>query len=244
MSASAEAAIAEMRVTVDKIDVKLLELQTGVNANLRRLPSALQNAVVDKWNEFVRLMQEAWGYYANIVENLGDPDYLRWDAEMWTRQVGGTVSAKQQVAEAGSLLVDDNWDGSAANQYRQSVIKQKAALEKVRTALAEPATKALNDLASAIETFCWALVAALAALLVGIITAIATVATIIGAVIAGIATAAAFLSAVIGGMIKMESDVKDIKGDLIEAIGDNSGFEDEHWPVLVNTTGRAMQPGG
>jgi hypothetical protein len=239
-----QAAIGELQVTTGKIDGKLLELQTGVNQVLPLLPPLIANIAVDKWNDFVKVMREAWDYYWHLLENLGDPDKLRATATTWSTQVSSPVSHWQFLPDIGSLAADDNWDGTAADKYREGLTRQRIAVEKLRTTISEPAVTALNDLAGAITWFIWELVAALGALLVGIITAIALVETVIGAIIAGIAAGATFSSAVIGAMIKMKSDANGVKGKLRTAIDDWSGTVDGHWPMIVDTTGVALQPGG
>jgi hypothetical protein len=134
MSASAQAVAAELRQTVATIEAMVGRLQAGINAQLRLLPAFAQGVVIDKWNDFVKLLKDVWDFYARVINNLGDPDELRWQAEAWITQVSSPVSGQGNVAKAGSLAADDSWDGDAAEKYRQRLEMQEEALESKHSA--------------------------------------------------------------------------------------------------------------
>jgi hypothetical protein len=125
-------------------------------------------------------MTRIWDNLNEILSNMGSPSALWSAADAWSDGVGGPVSAQVQSAEAGLLDVDNNWDGTAAEAYRQSLPLQKAALDKVRATLTDGISTALNEVSKGILKFWAGQVTALVALVVGIVSALASSATIFG----------------------------------------------------------------
>jgi hypothetical protein len=238
MSGAAEL-LAEINETVQRIDDKVQELQNSINSGLDKIPWGLgwiADRVREGWDWFVGKMNEFWDWLNNILSHMGDPDAISAAADAWSNDVGGPVSAEVGDAEAGSLLVDDNWTGDAAEQYKQRLTLQKTALDKIKSSFTDGISTALKDLRLAIWTFWAALVAALAALVVGIIGAVTSSATIFGLPAAPFIAAGAVgvcLAALWGGSSILKTQAANANTVLLQKLNDNAGFPDGHWPAAT-----------
>lgn len=238
-TAAEEAAlIAKIDDVVGRIESKTTELQNSITSKLHGLPGSLQDKVISGWNDFTGFLKQCWDALVEIFTHMGSPSTLWNTADAWSDNVGGPVSGQVQSAEAGSLEVDDNWDGSAADRYRQNLPMQKAALEKMKSTFSDGISNALSDVATGIIAFWGGLIVALGALVVGIIGALASSATIFGlpaapfiAAGAAVVAAGAFYS---GGLI-LRSVCSGANSALRQKLNDNTGYRDGHWPPA--TTG-------
>lgn len=233
MSSSEAALLDQINSVVGRIDTKTTELQNSINGKLHWLPGGLQDKVVSGWNSFCGFMKRIWDNLNEIPSNMGSPSALWSAADAWSDWVGGPVSGQVQSAEAGLLTVDDNWDGDAADAYRQTLPLQKAALDKVKSTLTDGISTALNEVAKGILKFWAGLVTALAALVVGIIGAIASSATIFGLPAAPFIAAGAGLvasAAMITGAELLKGDCASANTTLRQKLNDNGGFHQGHWP--------------
>ncbi len=143
------------------------------------------------------------------------------------------MSGQVQNADAGSLTVDDNFDGSAATAYKQAVPLQKTALEKIKTTYTDGISTVLSDVGKAIYVFWGALIVALAAFIAGMIAAISSSATIVGlpaGPFIGAGAVLVALGAFAAGSMNLKSAAAAANTSLRQKINDNSGFRDGHWP--------------
>lgn len=241
VGAAEEAAIIERIVgLVDRINAKTTELQNNINSKLHWLPGFLRDRVVDGWNAFVGAVQKCWDALREIFGNLGSPSALWATADAWSDRVGGPVSGQVPSAKAGMLRGDDttNWQGNAAENYRQGLPLHEVALDKIKISLSDGISTALSDVAKGIITFWAGLAVALVAFLSGMIGAVTSSATIVGlpaapfiAVAAALAAGAAFLS---GGLI-LKAVASSNNSTLRQKLNDNSGYDGGHWPRTVTT---------
>jgi len=233
-SAQTEAALLDqIDAVLSRIDSKTTELQRTIEGNLHWLPSGLQDKVVAGWNSFCGFLQRIWDNLREITSNMGSPSALWSTANAWSDWVGGPVSAQVQSADAGLLDVDNNWDGDAAEAYRQTLPLQKSALEKVKATLTDGIATALGDVAKGILVFWTGLVTALAALVGGIIGALASSATIVGLPAAPVIAAGAGLAAtgaIIAGAEILKSVCSSANSTLRQKLAENSAFHQGHWP--------------
>jgi hypothetical protein len=234
VSSGTEAALLDQIDSVmGRIDSKTTELQNTINDKLHWLPGFLQDKVVAGWNKFCGFMKRVWDALNEIISNMGSPSALWSTADAWSDWVGSPVSGQVQSADAGLLSVDDNWDGDAADAYRQTLPLQKSALEKVKSTLTDGIATALSDVAKGVLVFWTGLVTALAALVVGIIGALASSATIVGLPAGPFIAAGAALVAVgaifTGGEI-LKSVCSSANSTLRQKLAENSGFHEGHWP--------------
>ena len=233
-TAGSEAALLDqINSVVGRIDSKTTELQNSINGKLHWLPSGLQDKVVSGWNSFCGFLERIWDNLTEILANMGSPSALWSTADAWSDWIGGPVSGQVQSADAGLLTVDTNWDGDAAEAYRQTLPLQKAALDKVKATLTDGISTALNEVAKGILKFWAGLATALAALVIGIIGALASSATVFGlpaapfiAAGAGLAAAAAMIT----GAELLKSDCASANTVLRQKLNDNAGFHEGHWP--------------
>lgn len=234
VSSGTEAALLDqINAVMSRIDGKTTELQNSINGKLHWLPGGLQDKVVSGWNTFCGFMRRIWDNLNEIISNMGSLSALWSTADAWSDSVGGPVSSQVQSAEGGLLSVDDNWDGDAADAYRQTLPLQKTALDKVKSSLTDGIASALNDMARGILAFWGGLITALVTLVGGIVGALASTATIVG-LPAGpfIAGAAALVAS--GAMIIGAETLKAVSSSanttLRQKLADNSGFHNGHWP--------------
>lgn len=233
-TAGTEAALLDqINSVLGRIETKTTELQNSISGKLHWLPGGLQDKVVAGWNRFCDFMRRVWDNLNEVLSNMGSPSALWSTADAWSDWVGGPVSGQVQSADAGLLAVDDNWDGDAADAYRQTLPLQKAALEKVKAALTDGISTALNEVAKGIIIFWTGLGTALAALIVGILGALASSATIFGLPAAPFIAAGAGLAAsaaIITGAELLKSNCASANNTLRQRLAENSAFHDGHWP--------------
>lgn len=240
MSTEAEL-VAEINRTLDKIQAKTTELQDSINAGLAKLPgwaSWVGDRVQEGWRWFCEQAERFWSWITHITSNMGSPSAVSGAADTWTSTVGGPVSGQVQAADAGSLLVDDTWTGDAATQYKQVLPQQKEALRAVKTTFTDGIAASLDLLQKGIYAFWGGLAAALAALVGGIIGAIASSATVFGlpaapfiaAAAVGVAGAACW-----GGGEILKSVAASANTTLQTKLADDSAYLGGSWPV--GTTG-------
>lgn len=231
--ADESALIEKINSVIARINAKTNELQNSINDKIGWLPGFIADKVIAGWNRFTGFLKECWDATAEIFGNLGSPSTLSATADSWSNNVGGPVSAQVQSAKSGSLSVDDNWDGTAAERYRQNLPLQEAALDKMRATFSDGISTALSDVAKGIYAFWGLLITALAALVGGIISALASSATIVGLPAAPFIAAAAALVAVgafaSGGLI-LKSVSAGANSTLRQKLNDNSGFRNGGWP--------------
>jgi len=240
--ASEGALLSKIDSTVGRINSKTTELQNSINSTLSAswlgIPEWVKDKVRDGWNTFARFLKDLWDTLAEILTNMGSPSKLFSTGDSWSNSVGGPVSQQVQHAEAGSLAVDDNWDGTAATAYKQALPLQKTALEKIKSTFTDGISQALSDVAKAIYVFWGALIVALGALVAGIIAAIASTATILGLPAGPFIAAAAVLAAIAActaGGLNLKSAASAANSSLRQKINDNVGYRDGHWPKATTS---------
>ena len=232
-SGTEAALLDQINSVLGRIETKTTDLQNSINGKMKWLPPGLQDKVISGWNSFVGLLKKIWDFWYEVATHLGSPSTLSATADDWSDSVGSPVSAQVQTADAGTLLVDDNWDGDAADAYRQTLPQQKAALDKIKSGLTDGIASALSDVAKGIVAFWVCLIGALAALVGGIVGALSSAATIFGLPAAPFIAAAAALvagGAVTGGMLILQSVCSAAASSMRQKLDDNAGFHGGHWP--------------
>jgi len=222
---------------VSRINLKTSQLQNSINHTLGSasvpIPQWIKDKVSEGWNKFTTLLKQLWNELAWILDNMGSPSMLFSTADGWSNRIGGPVSGLVQKAEAGSLTVDDNFDGSAAIAYKQALPLQKTALEKIKATYTDGISTALSDMAKAIYVFWGALIVAFGALIAGIIAASGATGTIVGLPAGLVIAAGAVLvasGAVTAGSLNLKSAASGANSGLRQKINDNAGYRDGHWP--------------
>ena len=143
------------------------------------------------------------------------------------------MSAESANADAGLLLVDDNWTGTAGEQYKQMLSLQKGAMEKLKSNLTDGVALALNNMGNAIQTYHYTMGGALVTFAGAVVVAIAAAATGVGTP-AGIITLAVAGGVLIGAIVfsqnALEGAAASASSVIRQKINDNAGFPDGAWP--------------
>ncbi len=224
--------LARINSTINRIDGKTVELQNSISSKLGFIPEPVQSSIRQSWDDFCAFMGRIWENLQIILSNMGSPSALSDAAQAWSDRVGVPVSGQVQAADAGLLTVDDNWDGDAADAYRQMLPLQKSALEKIKTTITDGMATALDQARNGIFLFWAGLIGALVSLAVGLVSAVASSATILGLPAAPVIAAGAALTAsmsLIVGCETLEHACTTANNALRQKF-DRSGFFRGHWP--------------
>jgi hypothetical protein len=235
-SATEQALVQQILGTLDRINAKTTDLQNGINSKMWLLPGPLQDKVKSGWDKFCRFMSDLWDDIVEFVTNMGRPWTLTAVGDQWTQRVGGPVSNEVNSVDAGYLTVDTNWDGDAADAYRDTLPLQKDALAQINDSYATAISGALSDVATGIIAFWGSLFAALVALVGGICGAIGSAATVFGLPAAPfIAAGAAVVCAgsVLAGGLYLKYTASTANSQLLQKISDGSKLYRGHWPPAV-----------
>jgi hypothetical protein len=235
-----EAAImSEIYTTLQRIRDLVEILANTVNAALSGLSWLLgwiADKVRDGWNWFMSKLTEFWDWLTNILGNMGDGDALTRTADAWSNDVAAPTSKEVGLADLGTLLVDNNWQGKAADTYKGIVPLQKTALDKIKTNFTDGISLALSQLRTAIATFKGAMIVALAALAAGIIGAIASSGTVFGLPAAPFIAAGAVAiasAAIYYGVTNLQSASASANSLMRQKLADNAGYPGGKWPAGV-----------
>ncbi len=190
----------ETRATATDLRTKTQDFFRTVDEVLRVPgPLPIDPAVIEAIRRGMQeLSDKARELFATIDEFLstaGDSDRLRQVAATWS-EVGNAVGATATSVSPDRVATGIEWSGSAAEAYRQVVPAQGAALARIKTVGVSTSTS-LNALADAIDSFWLAVGLALAAAVVGIVSAAASAVGVV-TLPAGIAVAAGALITCLG----------------------------------------------
>jgi|SRR5699024_1741915 len=228
--------IQEILGLIADIERKVQELQDSINRMLDAVPTYLDwifGRVRDGWNELLGHLEEFWAWIDRTVAQTGDYSALSQSADQWNLQVGEPVMAQSREVHAAELLVDDIWTGVAAEAYKQKVPQQQNTLQDIRNEYTTAIASALVTVKGGIALFWIGIGAALAALLGGIVGAIASAGTVFGLPAAPFIAGAAVLvaiAAISGGVWKLESDCSTANTQLTTA--QSAGLQ--RWPTLAH----------
>lgn len=202
---------------------------------LDQLPAIIAGGAFAALQQLQELRDQVIVRIAELLAQAGSPAALRAAGAVWTGAVGGRVSALASAATLDASMLDDHWQGRAADAYAKMLPRQQAALTAIKAGT-DQVQKVLDQMAAAITAF-WndilvaaiALGASLAALLAASIPVVTLPATITLAVLA----LAAFLTAV-GSAWSAFSDLSDAASaqsvELQQGLTSNAAFEAGAWP--------------
>lgn len=226
--------IEQVRQLVREVERKVDELRQGLDRVLSRVPAYL-SWVADRIREGWSVLQDKIGQFFDWMgEKLayaGSPGALADAAKRWQTEVAGAMSQALDRSELGALAVDDRWQGEAADQYRQKIPGQRAAMTSVQ-ARAGQISASLDSLHLAIYVFWGAVAVAVGALVGGIVGALASTATILGAPAGPFIAAAAVVAALIAvgaGTVNLNAQADSASLKLQTAI--STGTQD--WPSFA-----------
>ncbi|MBD3781169.1 MAG: hypothetical protein IE923_18150 [Micrococcales bacterium] len=227
--------VAEITELLERLDRKVAELAAAVSSALRGVPDLLTwvvERVEDGWDEFMRRFREVMLWIGDKLLYAGDPGELTETRDAWHAEVAAVTSALAERLDAGDLRTDDAWDGAAAEQYRQKVPEQQAAIRAIRDEFTAGITAALDQVRDGIVVFWCGAGAALAALVAGIIGAITATGTIVGLPTAPVLAAAAVLTALasLGGTLAVLTSQASSAESTLNGVG-SSGLT--AWPSFA-----------
>ncbi|MBY8874267.1 hypothetical protein K7640_20770 [Micromonospora sp. PLK6-60] len=223
---------------IQRVERLANEIIDGVNSALQWLGPLAQQAL-DLLRRFGELLAKFFSEVGKFFTRWGVPWTLYSHGETWTRQVGGPAHELAARVDAGQLLVDDYWSGTAASAYTGILPLQGKALAAVKAATDE-LDDALWKIAGAIIAF-WLGIAAVvvpfiveliaeAAAALGIITAPPAAAAAAGSTAKAIALTTAVVTAGITYLTVLWTQMR----DLDQRLHNSDGLPGGNWPTLVS----------
>jgi hypothetical protein len=238
MSQTDAALIDQLFAVIERVHSKVAELHRSIDSKWRLLPDWVAEKASAAWDSFLSLFTETWDDLCYFFGNLGAPWELFDAADRWSDLVGGPVSRQVQLAEAGSLDVDDNWEGTAADRYRQLLPQQRAALDAIATNFSVGISTALSDVAKAIITFISVMIGSMIAFVVAMITATASTATLLGipvGILLAIGAVVALNGALLASGLTLKSACAGANTLLQQRLTGLSAYRNGHWPPARTT---------
>lgn len=226
----------EIRQLAAELQREIDKFVDTVNDTLRRIPDWagwVRDRLMAAWGDFTDKVAELWQKFDEEMFHPGYPGELSATANQWNTDVGGPVSSQVGTVQAGQLAVDDHWQGSAADKYRQHLSPQASAMDKIKTSLTAGITSALDKMQGAITVFWWAFAGALAALIVGIIGAAASAATVFGlpaSPFIGAGACSVFITAIFAAGEHKAREARSANTILIDKMNDLGAFPGGSWP--------------
>lgn len=228
----------EFKKLLDKVNRAAEELRTAINDVLAKIPgwaSWVADKLIEAWNYLCGKLAEFWAKVTELWNLRGDPDALERAANEWTQRVGGPVSQRAGFADSGALRTDDTWDGTAAENYRQTLPAQQGAMSTVKS-MTDSIASALMSLRTGILTFWIGAGTAVVALIAGILGAITATGTIIGApagVVIGAGAVASAVVAIIGGVVLLNAQASDANSSLVRVLNEGPDYPGGRWPTAA-----------
>lgn len=230
-------ALEELMELARELQREMDALTETVNNTLQKIPDWagwVRDRLMDGWTYLTEKANEFWEWFNdNVTFMPGRPGLLSETANSWQTDVGGPVSAKVGTVTAGQLAVDDHWEGSAANEYRQHLSPQGTAMEQIKSSLCDGIAQALDKTQSAIVIFWWALAAAFATLIAGVIGAAASAATVFGLPAAPFIAAGALgiaLTAMFAAADHLRRECRSANTTMINRLTQLAAFPNGSWP--------------
>jgi hypothetical protein len=230
-----EELIEKLRQLLTEVEQKIDHLVDNINGLLDWVPWGLGWAVdkfKDLWNKAMDKLGEFWDFIRPIMILIGRP----WDissAQTDWNTVGSNVSGEVVTATDGELSVDDNWTGTAAEQYKKALANQKAALTAIKTTFTDKIAPALAGMVSALYTFYVGVGVAIAALVIGILAATGEAVSILGLPAVPPTVLVAIVVA-IGAILKTGFDLRSAAASANATLstlkGEQTAFGHDNWP--------------
>ncbi|RKR87386.1 hypothetical protein BDK92_1661 [Micromonospora pisi] len=209
-----------------------------VNDGLRFLGPLAQGAL-DLLRRFGELVTKFFSEVGKFFTRWGVPWTLYSHGQTWTQQVGGPVHELVSKVDAGQLVTDDYWTGTAATAYNGLLPLQVKALAAIKAAT-DDLDDALWKVAGGVIAFWLAIAAVLAPYIVELIAAAAAALGVVtapaAAAAAGASTAKAIAltTAVVTMSITYLTTLWTQMRDLDQRLHNSDGLPDGHWPTLVS----------
>jgi uncharacterized protein YukE len=234
MSADAAAQVAD---AVDRIRRIWEDIKSGVETVLDWLPGFLSHTLRDWFQKLANKISEFFDTVSKPLRERGSADSLRSAGESWNKDVGGRASTQAGLLAPEQLKTDNEWQGRAADAYKDAITGQGKALNAVK-AITENVQNALNEVANALESFWNGMLVAVLAYVASMVGCAIGAATVVGAV-PSIIAAVGFSIAVITATVTLStafSNTLDTQRSKFQQIATTDGsFAGAKWPPA--TTG-------
>lgn len=228
-------AVERINQLLQAVDEKIESLRNKVTGILSWVPWGLGWVVdrfMDLWNTAMDKLGEFWGKVREFTSNIGAPWDLDSAKDQWIG-VGGPVAARASEADRSQSAVDAEWKGQAADRYAFSLAAQNKALTAVQSKLTSVVGPALGKVASALYIFYGAVIAALLALIAGILLATGEAVSILGlpavppTVITAIIVAIGAISA---ALLNLRGQASDANTEFLKVANETGDFGERGWP--------------
>jgi uncharacterized protein YukE len=223
---------------LQEVDEKIESLRDKVNGILDWVPWGL-GWVVDKfmslWDKAMDKLGEFWDKVQEFVSHIGAPWDLDAAKDSWI-DAGGPVAARASEADRSQSAVDTEWKGQAADRYALSLAAQNKALTAVQSKLTSVMGPALGKVSSALYIFYGAIIAAILALIAGIVLATGEAVSVLGlpavppTVITAIVVAIGAISAAI---LNLRGQASDANTEFLKVANETGDFGAQNWPNAV-----------
>lgn len=230
----------EIEALTRQIDTRIAESQTRINSTLDDswfLPDWLKVQIVTLWNRFLTMIEQLWESVREVFQNLGDPSKLVETANEWSTKVGTPVSTRVSTATEGVLGVDDNWTGTAADRYKEHLLNQRTALDKIKSKFTTGIADALSGMATSIWVFWSAMIVGLIAFIAQLIASFAADATVIGipvGILLKITAVATLIACISVGIVQLRLAAGNARTALNNTM-DFTGYPDGSWPLATTS---------
>jgi hypothetical protein len=223
---------------LDEVDQKVQSLTDKVNSILSWVPWGL-GWVVDKfmdlWNVAMDKLGEFWDKVKEFISYIGAPWDLSSTKDQWI-ELGGTVAARASEADRSQSAVDTEWKGKAADRYALALAAQGKALAAVQSKLTSAIGPALSSVSIALYAFYAAVVIAIGAMILGIVTATGEAVSVLGLP----AVPPTVIAAVIAAIVALGTATVVLRGvaagantDFLTVANETGDFGTDNWPKAV-----------
>lgn len=223
---------------LDEVDEKVRSLTDKINDILSWVPWGLGWAVDkfrDLWDKAMEKLGEFWDKVREFISYIGAPWDLDSAKDEWI-ELGAPVAARASEADRSQSAVDAEWKGRAADRYALALAPQGKALAAVQGKLTSKIGPALGSVSTALYIFYAAVVAAIVAMIIGIVTATGEAVSILGlpavppTVI--VAVGAAIL-AIGSAVVNLRGAASGANTEFQNVAAEVSDFGAENWPQAV-----------
>lgn len=234
-----------VREALDEIPKQFQRLVDNINSVLDWLPGFIMDRIRDALNAVSDFIGKVLTEIGKFVTQPGVPWTLWNHGTTWTEDVGAKASNHQDVFHIGTMETDDQWSGTAATAYKNTLPQQQKALGAIKAATDE-VDDVLTKMAIAIGVAWLAVVSAIVSFVIELTAEAGAAATGAGAPPA--AAAAGVSAAKVWGLVSAALAVLEafVASTLLPAIKDlnqrvqsNDGFPQGHWPQLTTDIGNS-----
>ena len=126
-----------VREALDEIPKQFQRLVDNINSVLDWLPGFIMDRIRDALNAVSDFIGKVLTEIGKFITQPGVPWTLWNHGTTWTDDVGAKASNHQDVFHIGTMETDDQWSGTAATAYKNTLPQQQKALGAIKSATDE-----------------------------------------------------------------------------------------------------------